>query len=80
MLCVFDLVGCAVEYIPSCTRNIPLMLSQLSRFVRRLYSCVLRTASDMREAYIWEEYMRSAGYVSIGIIHWRSPAAACYIH
>ncbi|GLJ27297.1 hypothetical protein SUGI_0535770 [Cryptomeria japonica] len=84
MWSVFDLVGCAVENIPSCTRNIPLMLIQLSHFVRRIYSCVLRTASDMRDTYIWEDYMQhqtlSGGYVNVSISHWSNPSAACYIH
>ncbi|GLJ28969.1 hypothetical protein SUGI_0571700 [Cryptomeria japonica] len=81
---VFDLVYYAVSYIPSCTRNIPLMFRQFSHFARRLYGYILRSASDMRESYVQGAYMphqaSSSGYSSFGSIPWNNPAAACYIH
>ncbi|GLJ28975.1 hypothetical protein SUGI_0571870 [Cryptomeria japonica] len=70
---VFDLVSYAVSYIPSCTRNLPLMLSQFSRFARRIYGYMLRSASDMRESYVQQTYS------SFGSVPWNNLAAACYI-
>ncbi|GLJ28977.1 hypothetical protein SUGI_0571890 [Cryptomeria japonica] len=84
MWSVFDLVSYAVSYIPSCTRNLPLMLRQFSHFARRLYVYVLRSASDMREIYIQGGYMPhqawSSGYSSFGSVPWNNPAASSYIH
>ncbi|GLJ28970.1 hypothetical protein SUGI_0571710 [Cryptomeria japonica] len=81
---VLDLVFYAVSYIPSCTRNLPLMLRQFSRFARRLYGYMLRSASDMRESYLQGAYMPqqifATGYSSFGRVPWNNPAAASYIH
>ncbi|GLJ28972.1 hypothetical protein SUGI_0571830 [Cryptomeria japonica] len=81
---VFDLVSYAVSYIPSCTRNLPLMLRQFSRFARRLYGYILRSASDMRESFVQRGYMPhqagSSGYSSFGSIPWNNPSAAFHIH
>ncbi|GLJ29135.1 hypothetical protein SUGI_0574540 [Cryptomeria japonica] len=52
MMSLLDVLYSSAEYIPSSTRNIPLMLRQLSVLACRLFSCLLRTAEDMRETYI----------------------------
>ncbi|GLJ28976.1 hypothetical protein SUGI_0571880 [Cryptomeria japonica] len=81
---VFDLLSYAVSYIPSCTRNLPLMLRQFLRFARRLYGYMLRSAADMQENYIERGYNPhqawSSGYSRFGVVPWNNPAAASYIH
>ncbi|GLJ29142.1 hypothetical protein SUGI_0574620 [Cryptomeria japonica] len=58
MLGVLDMLYFSAEYIPSCTRNIPLMLRQLSLLFRRLFSCLLMTAEDMRDSYLRRSYLQ----------------------
>ncbi|GLJ28310.1 hypothetical protein SUGI_0556480 [Cryptomeria japonica] len=73
---VFDMVCCLVSYIPSNTRNIPLMLRQLSLLRRRFYSYLLRTAEDIRASFIREAYIQhhisSGGNESNDSIPWNN--------
>ncbi|GLJ29140.1 hypothetical protein SUGI_0574600 [Cryptomeria japonica] len=65
MMGLLDVLYSSAEYIPSSTRNIPLMLRQLSVLMRRLFSCLLMTAKDMRETYIRQsdiQYHAWVGY------------------
>ncbi|GLJ28968.1 hypothetical protein SUGI_0571550 [Cryptomeria japonica] len=69
---VLDVVYCSMAYIPSSTRNIPLMLRQLFVFGRRLYSYLLRSAQDLREIYMSVTYLQfyawSEAYESNGSV------------
>ncbi|GLJ29141.1 hypothetical protein SUGI_0574610 [Cryptomeria japonica] len=84
MLGVLDMLYSSATYIPSSTRNMPLMLRQLSLLMRRLFSCLLRTAEDMRDSYIRQSYLQHHIWVGYNgrsaHVLWNNVAAASLVH
>ncbi|GLJ29143.1 hypothetical protein SUGI_0574660 [Cryptomeria japonica] len=84
MLGVLDVLYSSAEYIPSSTRNIPLMIRQLSLLARRFFSYLLRTAEDMRDSHIRPSYLEQHAWErDIGTsatTPWSNLTAACFVY
>lgn len=76
----FDLLCYLVVYVPSSTRNIPLMLRQFFLLAGRLYSYLLRSAEEMRESNMqyYEALLRASE--RSGSIPWNNLMAASYVN